>query len=150
MLKRCASFLFAVLLLASFSTPAFAAAPSKPWEDGDAATQSIDRGGMPLEDNTSVSGVVMINDSIDLYPVLHSYLGFSKEIIVNTNSKSTSGLVFLYLYNPKGEIVSHDWIGDVAGATKWKVTLPSSGTWRLHVVVHANNQPVTVSAMWAN
>ena len=153
MLKRCVSFLLAVLILVSLSTSAFADSTSSEGlfpKEVDTKRLSVNEGVMPLVANTQVGGFVGINDAIYLYPVLNPYVGFTKEIIVNTNSASTSGLVFLYLYDPKGKIVSHDWIGDVSGVTKWKVTLPSSGTWKLQVVAHANNVAVVVNAKWAD
>ena len=54
----------------------------------------------------------------------------------------------MYLYDPDGKLVSHDWGMGTNEAAKWSVFLPKSGTWRLYVVGHATEEYVDVWAGW--
>ncbi len=100
------------------------------------------------EANPMVRNWVSPNTSIDLYPTLESYVGLSQKFYVTTRSDSTSGALFLYLYSPSGKLVSKDWIIGDNESTYWTVTLPSSGTWKLHVVAQGTNADVLVGARW--
>lgn len=99
-------------------------------------------------DNSPVRGVVPSNGYIDLNPTLESYIGFTKNFVVNATSDSTSGALFVYLYKPNGNIQSNDWIMGVNEVVKWNVFLPSSGTWRVRFVAQGTTAPVNVYARW--
>lgn len=95
-----------------------------------------------------VTDIIPANTSKVLELKLPNYIGFTKEFVANTSSQSTSGIVLLYLYKPNGELASNDWMMGVKETAKWKFTLPTAGTWRIKVVAHLTNAPVTFSAKW--
>lgn len=91
---------------------------------------------MAVKRETNLTCVTLsANGSAELDVTLNSYSVFSREFIINAVSNNTNGMILVYLYNPKGKLVSHDWIAGVNDATRWKLTLPSSGTW--HVKLYA-------------
>jgi hypothetical protein len=104
--------------------------------------------GTALAANSPVTGTVPTNGSINLYPWLESYIGVSKNFIVNATSNSTSGALLVYLYNPSGKLVSNSWVMGVNEIAKWSVTLPSSGQWRLYIVASGTNASVNIWAKW--
>lgn len=101
-----------------------------------------------LLDNSPVTGVVPSNGYIDLYPTLESYIGFNKKFVVNATSSSSTGVLFVYLYKPNGNLQSNDWVMSVNEIVKWSVFLPSSGTWRVRLVAQATTAPVNVYVRW--
>lgn len=101
----------------------------------------------PLANNIA-QGVVAPGQTINLYLHLDSYIGLSKNFIVNTVSDSTTGALFLYLYDSKGKLVSDDWIMGLNHLYKWSVFLPSSGDYRLEVIAGLTNAPVQIRARW--
>lgn len=113
-----------------------------------------------MEENDSVNtsdvvtrastAVVPSNGSIDMYPTLLSYTGFTRKFYVSTESESTMGALLLYLYNPNGKLVSEDWIMSVNGAYEWSLFLPSSGQWHLWVVAQGTTADVNIQAKWIN
>lgn len=98
--------------------------------------------------NTPVRDSVSPNSYVDMHPYLNSYFGINKTIIVNATSDSTSGALLLYLYNPSGDLVSHDWIMGVNEIAQWNLVLPSSGEWRLRVIAQGTTSMVNVYARW--
>lgn len=97
-----------------------------------------------------VDGTVPSNGTMNLYPVLNSYVGFTKQISILTTPMSTrspSGYLKISMYKPNGSLLK-----------VWKTvlpedqiletfTLPSSGTYTLKIESKAN-VPVFVSATW--
>lgn len=79
---------------------------------------------------------------------LSPYIGLTKKIFINAVSETTQGILFVYLYKPNGEIASHDWVMDPNEIRTWSLTLPSSGTWKLHIVAGNTNEPVEIFAKW--
>lgn len=98
----------------------------------------------------SSTNVVPSNGSIDMYPTLLSYTGFTRDFYVSTESSSTSGALLLYLYNPSGKLVSHDWLMGINDAYQWTLFLPSSGQWHLWVVAQGTTADVNIQAKWMN
>ena len=100
------------------------------------------------KENQLVRGWVSPNSSIDLYPKLDNYVGLTKRFYVSTVSESTSGAIFLYLYDKNGKLISKDWIVGDNVATYFDTWLPVAGTFRLHIVAQGTNANVLVSARW--
>ena len=92
--------------------------------------------------------VLAANGSEELDVTLNSYVGFSKEFTVNAVSDNSNGMILVYLYNPKGNLVSHDWIAGVNDATRWKLTLPSSGTWHVKLYAQGTNEKTKCYVGW--
>lgn len=98
--------------------------------------------------NQPASGVVPSNSGANFYPTLDSYVGISKTIVVNAYSNSNSGALLLYLYNPSHKLVSKNWIMGVNEIVQWKLTLPSSGIWRLYAVAQGTTASVNLYTKW--
>ncbi|MCI8362024.1 MAG: hypothetical protein HFJ41_02605 [Clostridia bacterium] len=98
--------------------------------------------------NSADAGIVPVRGYIDLYPELDSYIGFNKKITVNATTDSESTFIYLYLYDPNGNLKSNDWIMGSNEIAQWSLFLPSSGTWRLRVISHASTTPVRVFVQW--
>ena len=77
-----------------------------------------------------------------------TYVVLSKEFTVNAVSDNSNGMILVYLYNPKGNLVSHDWIAGVNDATRWKLTLPSSGTWHVKLYAQGTNEKTKCYVGW--
>lgn len=137
--KRLLGIMLATIVSISTTNPVWAA------ETTEAEYEDIS---LLAEQNQIVRDWVSPNSSIDLYPQLANYVGFTQKLYVNTVSESTSGAIFLYLYDSKGELKSKDWIVGDNEATYFVLTLPKAGTYRLHVVAQGTNAKVLVSARW--
>lgn len=98
--------------------------------------------------NDVVRGTVPVGGSITLNVHLDSYIGLKKNFYVSTVSASETGGLLLYLYNPKGKLVSNDWMMGANEMVQWSITLPSSGDWKLKAVAFAVDEPVSVAARW--
>lgn len=97
----------------------------------------------------AISGVVPSNSTATFTVHLDSYIGFSKEFVVNATSNSTTGgVLFIHLISPRGNEVSQDWIMSVNEIASWKVTLPSSGDWTVRISSNGTNAPVNVFMNW--
>lgn len=99
-------------------------------------------------DNYPVRGIVPSNGVLELKPTLESYIGLNKSFVINATSDSNTGVLFVYLYKPNGNIQSNDWIMGVNEVVKWDVFLPSSGTWTVRFVAQGTTSPVNVYARW--
>lgn len=107
------------------------------------------------EMNSSISPrakvyTVPSNGNINIPAILVPYVGFTRTFFVSTNSNSKQGALLLYLYNPKGKLVSNDWVMGINGTYEWKLTLPSSGQWRLWVIAQGTDADVEIVAKWIN
>ena len=96
----------------------------------------------------AVSGIVPSNDTATFSITLDSYVGFSKEFIVNAVSDSSGGMLIVQLISPRNNVVSQDWIMGVNDIASWKVTLPSSGVWTVKISSNGTNAPVRVFLNW--
>ena len=82
-----------------------------------------------------------------LYPNLSKYFGLTKAFHVSTSSDQSSCGIFLYLYNPDGDLVSDDWSMGVNDYAYLTLFLPSSGTYTLKIV-NMSDETVNVAAFW--
>lgn len=157
--KRTISFLLVSIMLLASATTAFAEEqPKLGIETEELCTAlstdmeviNISVGDMGIEpmSNQKVFATVPANGTNNLYPKLESYVGLSKTFFVNATSPSSKAGLFLYLYDPDGKLVSHDWVMGTNEAARWSVFLPKSGIWRLYVVGHATEEYVDVWAGW--
>ena len=104
----------------------------------------------PMSTSEKRSVTLPINGSDDLYINLDNYIGLTRRIYFNATCSSNSGAVFLYVYSPRGTLVSDDWIIGVNEAANWSVFLPSSGEWHIHAVAQGNAAEVELHAVWQN
>ncbi len=156
--KRTISCLLASIMLLASATTAFAEEEQPKFDietegtalstDMEVINISVDDMGIEPMSNKKVFATVPANGTNSLYPKLDSYVGLSKTFFVNATSPSSKAGLFLYLYDPDGKLVSHDWVMGTNEAAKWSVFLPKSGTWRLYVVGHATEEYVDVWAGW--
>lgn len=110
--------------------------------------ENFDINPMSTSDKRAVT--LPINGSGDIYINLDSYMGLTRRIYFNATCSSNSGAVFLYVYSPRGTLVSNDWIIGVNEAANWSVFLPSSGEWHIHAVAQGNAAEVELYAVWQN
>ena len=158
--KRTISCLLASIMLFATATTSFAKEEqlecNNEAEDADIVIDthvevisvSVDGSSISTMGNKMEHDVIPANGTVDLYPKLESYVGLNKKFFVNTTSPSDKAGVFLYLYDPDGKLVSHDWVTGTNVAATWSVFLPKSGTWRLYAVGHATEEYVEISAGW--
>ena len=99
-------------------------------------------------ENEPETDFIQPNSFVILRPKLDSYIGFTKNFIVNATSESNTGLLFIYLYDPDGNIKSNDWIMGVNQLVRCNVFLPKSGTWTVHLVAQGTTAGVDVYVRW--
>ena len=150
--KLSALALATVIMLGTTAVPALAAEEAS--NDGVTVAEytltADESGNISPRTNNTVGSVIASGQSATYYPNLDSYIGFTKTFVASTKSSSTTGSVHLYLYNNStGKLVSNDWIMGVQDDAQWSVTLPSSGTYRLRVVLSGTNASVSFAGKWA-
>lgn len=151
--KKLSVLALATFMMGTTVIPAFAA-ETTPTDEGVTVAEytltADDSGNISARTNNIVGSVIGSGQTVYYYPNLDSYIGFSKTFVAATSSAgSTTGAVFLYLYNSNGKLVSNDWIMGINDNASWSVTLPSSGTYTLKVVLSGTNGAVSFSAKWA-
>ena len=157
-LKRIGCLLVVVTMVFGTAVSAFAAETNEVDKQNDEKTvvadytlQADNEGNViSVRSNNVVGSVIQSGQSATYYPNLDSYIGINKSFVAMTSCNNNSGAVYLYLYkNDTGKLVSNDWIMGVNDQATWTVTLPSSGTYRLRVVLSGTTDWVSFSARWA-
>ena len=145
MKKRISAFIFAIVMALTMAVSAFAA--EKPaYVEAKAEVGSAD-GVTPLYDNPVVKGTLAPGGSLTLYPTLASYVGLSRYFSFSATSDGT-GVIYYELYDPKGKLISDDWIVSVNRTENVSFFLPSSGTYTFKAYSWGTTEDANVYAWW--
>lgn len=151
-IKKSVSRFFGVVLatLMVICTPlsAFAAEINTPSVENSNFESSISEEGLARQ-SSIVSGTIGANGgTINIYPYLEQGSIFGRTICIRTSSSSSTGAIFLYLYDKNGKLVSNDWIMGVNDSLNKYMGWADYGTYTLKIVAQVNQQPVTIDAWW--
>lgn len=151
-IKKSVSRFFGVVLatLMFICTPlsAFAAEINTPSVENSNFESSISEEGLARQ-SSIVSGTIGANGgTINIYPYLEQGSIFGRTICIRTSSSSSTGAIFLYLYDKNGKLVSNDWIMGVNDSLNKYMGWADYGTYTLKIVAQVNQQPVTIDAWW--
>lgn len=106
-----------------------------------------------LEENYETRNVKAISGTIPSngeksYIINLPSTSITKQFIINAVSESTSGALFIFLYDPNGNQVSTDWIMGINEIASWPFLFPKSGDWTVRIIATGTNAPVNVFIRW--